>query len=499
MNTDYVALTTGAQHLAPRWVFVVTLVTAPVLVLVATAFSASFRDVEFISRAFGPHLLNKQPTGAVVDLTDDVKDARRATRLRNTCLLAVVLALAFMNWWILTGLHPSPFVYIFSLPILLSVVSAIALIIQQRNGGRSYPRGTYALTLLSVFAGLALLAIWTYLTYTIVSVLLLIPLTVGLVGYLVLPVLVVILWPLSRMIPNVLKFGAVPRQLSQRLSTISAQESRAADPRPPVLFLRSFGDDGLVIRTHRTARHGLHEYATAMPFERFEVVLTWALKERGPVSAIGIPGTSGKLQPVGAAREFFSDDTWRNAASDWMRASSLIVCVLGQTGGLAWEMGHLKSRGFLHKTLFVVPPVANQDTANRIAIFCYTLGIDREHVPPVINDGRHVVGIVVQSETNPVLIVSDGRDDHTYQTLIREISSLIPPDTVGQPVRVFGEGSAPFVERLADTLTELVWTRENLLETPTTPLRFSTGIKYAVSSLFGLRRDTVIYRNETRA
>src|SRR5574339_970358 len=110
------------------------------------------------------------------------------------------------------------------------------------------------------------------------------------------------------------RIDARGRRLRQRdaLSVI------AEDPRPPVLFLRSFDDDDVHDLTSRTGRVGLH---------RTEDNLCHALRRLGPVVAIGRPGE--RLPEVGAARLYVSDRTWQDAVRFFLEKARAVVIVMG--------------------------------------------------------------------------------------------------------------------------------------------------------------------------
>jgi hypothetical protein len=123
-------------------------------------------------------------------------------------------------------------------------------------------------------------------------------------------------------------------------SQATMEEMRARDPRPPVLFLRSFDDDAEPILK-----------SGAGP--TLERVLTDAVRPYGPFVGIGRPG---ELRPAGAARKYFPDSEWRAAVLKLMDEAALIVVVPGLTSGLDWEMQRVAEHGRLRKTIYVFAP-----------------------------------------------------------------------------------------------------------------------------------------------
>ena len=94
--------------------------------------------------------------------------------------------------------------------------------------------------------------------------------------------------------------GAIIFRTSRRLGSIQARRLMLRDPRPPVLYLRAFGDDRLRLWTATFGRPSLIERFTLRRFDTFEEVLVRHLSRYGPVIAVNPPGT--RLAPLGAAR-----------------------------------------------------------------------------------------------------------------------------------------------------------------------------------------------------
>jgi hypothetical protein len=107
------------------------------------------------------------------------------------------------------------------------------------------------------------------------------------------------------------------------------------DPRPPILFLRSFNDEGTRAVTNA------------------ELATYDAMRAYGPFIAIGKPG---ELRPAGAARIYLKNDKWRDVVLRLMHRSAAIVVAPGLTEGLDWEIGQIAARGHIDKSIFLFPP-----------------------------------------------------------------------------------------------------------------------------------------------
>jgi hypothetical protein len=142
------------------------------------------------------------------------------------------------------------------------------------------------------------------------------------------------------------------------------------DPRPPVLYLRSFTDDRLRLWTATLGRPSLVERFTPRRFGRFEEVLVRHLSRYGPVIAVNPPGT--RLAPLRAARETIEPANWQSAVAGWMAHSALIVFLAPPsrvTQGLHWELRTVAEHGQWDKTLMVVPPVPAEQLQARWRAF----------------------------------------------------------------------------------------------------------------------------------
>ena len=133
----------------------------------------------------------------------------------------------------------------------------------------------------------------------------------------------------------------------------SANEIFARDKRAPVLYLRSFQQDGEV--TKETGQ-GDQDW---LPNRTLEEDLAEALSVIGPVVAIGKPGEP--LPEVGAARMYVDNDKWQETVLRLISSAKLVVLRPGGTEGFWWEVKQafdLVSPGHL---LFYFPDGMNTD------------------------------------------------------------------------------------------------------------------------------------------
>jgi hypothetical protein len=166
---------------------------------------------------------------------------------------------------------------------------------------------------------------------------------------------------------------------SQRLAAVDANEELKRDPRAPILYLRSFQDDlelleggaGLFVQIGSGAPSAKLESARAQAWRRIlqlgtgrlEESLAWEVRGIGPFVAIGAP--TEPLPELGAARAYFSDDTWQSTIIRWIDTAGLIILALGPTEWIRWELDTLVERDALSKLIILMPTGRPEDRAAR--------------------------------------------------------------------------------------------------------------------------------------
>lgn len=126
---------------------------------------------------------------------------------------------------------------------------------------------------------------------------------------------------------------------------LPAAEALAADPRPPILLLRAFGDDDLF---DPGVQRSPFDFAPV----RYEARIARALAPFGPIVAIGRPGEP--LPAAGAARLYVHNDDWQAAVLHFLDRARLVFLMVGATEGVAWEIETVLRR-CPEKTVFFVP------------------------------------------------------------------------------------------------------------------------------------------------
>ncbi|MCB0110539.1 MAG: hypothetical protein KDE53_31675 [Caldilineaceae bacterium] len=162
-----------------------------------------------------------------------------------------------------------------------------------------------------------------------------------------------------------------------RLAFPSANELLAADERAPVLYLRSFHDDDLAIHRRTTEKYAERNTYSPQKAVNLELAIADQLVKYGPLIAIGRP--SETKPNLAAARAYFDDTEWQDAAQQWIDSAALIVMLAGKTEGVRWELDRIVHQSHDDKLLVLFPPYRRGATERTVVLEVF--GINSEEVP----------------------------------------------------------------------------------------------------------------------
>ena len=202
-----------------------------------------------------------------------------------------------------------------------------------------------------------------------------------------------------------------------------------------VLLLRSFADDALRIRTRGTGGRTVVDRLSFRRWNRFEELVAWTAGRDMRVVALSEPGRRGAK--LGAVRQSFSNIDWQNELPLMMEAASAIVVVLGRTESLGWEIGQLRARGLLARTIFVLPPGKTVERRLRLRALAWWLGtessaLDRDAF------GSRVLVVGVDAKFSPTIYLSTAPDDLSYEIAISQAL-----ENLGKPAKAEAESVEP--------------------------------------------------------
>jgi hypothetical protein len=158
--------------------------------------------------------------------------------------------------------------------------------------------------------------------------------------------------------------GNVGLRTSRRFMRVSLEQAQAVDRRRPVLFLRSFRDDGVSLAAPPSGfAYKLFGYG-----DRKKTLDELLLEEGttfGPVVALGNP--NDPVPPYGAARGYAQHSDWQKMVSELMEAAVAIVICVDETPSLWWEIEHVSQNAHTAKTLLLLhPKYAAKDGASQM-------------------------------------------------------------------------------------------------------------------------------------
>jgi hypothetical protein len=207
-------------------------------------------------------------------------------------------------------------------------------------------------------------------------------------------------------------FARAVDEFRRRINAKSVGEVISLDNRPPVLLLRSFRDDG--ISADRQEKTFLGSFLS------FEEELAVPLSIMcGPVIAIGQPGE--RRPRAGAAREYVSHEVWRDHVAERMCAAGVIVVVIGETPGLAWEVAKVRELGLLDRLVLLFPAVKDREAKRRLGILCSGLPAT-DNFPDRIYASfcKHALAIAFQGEV-PIVYKGFERRPASYKVALERI------------------------------------------------------------------------------
>ncbi len=175
---------------------------------------------------------------------------------------------------------------------------------------------------------------------------------------------------------------------ARKFTVASAEQVLTADPRPPVIYMRSFKDDAAAAMPVMSGPPG---WAVLFPKEVVteEEIVAHILNDFGPMVTIGRPGEP--LRELGAARMYVSEQEWHEKVAALMQSAKVVVLRLGQTEGLWWELEQAIGKMRPEQLLVFVPRI--RDKAVREMIRRRTEALFPKPLPEFTRSDTLVAGI----------------------------------------------------------------------------------------------------------
>ncbi len=183
-------------------------------------------------------------------------------------------------------------------------------------------------------------------------------------GLLLLPLFVSFPWGSAVRLVMVLgTVGAWATWSGQRRNYPDAVTIREQDPRPPVLFLRTFGKESSYfsrreLPSHLTRAQRLKARLGEQYFESLKTLEAFVRSELGervgPLVALGDP--TDRLPRDGAARMWVDYGVWRDEFRRQIADARCVIAEIHVSPGLAWELAEVFGSEHRRSRLFVFTP-----------------------------------------------------------------------------------------------------------------------------------------------
>jgi hypothetical protein len=214
--------------------------------------------------------------------------------------------------------------------------------------------------------------------------------------------------------------GSRLMQRARQTLALRSAEVRDRDPRPPVLFVRSFVDDLLELAPK--VEYFSRLFRKRLTLEEFVVGRLMTL---GPVVAIGKPGEA--LSPLGAAREYVHGPGWQDRVRGLLGESSWVVAILGGGEGLKWEYEQILQRDLTGRFILVVPPATPDVFRERWDIFQQAFPpASRADLTRAAQFGGPLCATFPDGQ-EPLLFCSKYQNETAYDVVLAMLFAALPP------------------------------------------------------------------------
>jgi hypothetical protein len=250
---------------------------------------------------------------------------------------------------------------------------------------------------------------------------------------------------------------ALLRHFARRFSRVTAENLVAEDPRPAVLFLRSFQDDQIRLSWGKRGRFrqwlAVGEAAPTLDHAVLDEATPF-----GPVLAIGVPG---KPPPFGIARTYVTDAEWQDAVARFARDARAIVIALDETAGVKWEMAHIRT--YAPKTLFLLPPRLSSSEASSVFLHRYVFDRDASGHPPTDRLAKPCIGWYQPAPGKVILLTSENVNAAGYIGALRYFGAYQQRNYVPDGIAPAFAAAAAQAKRPWRDVDQLMQTRRGIV------------------------------------
>jgi GYF domain 2 len=230
------------------------------------------------------------------------------------------------------------------------------------------------------------------------------------------------------------------RTLAKKHRAMSAKAALEKDRRPPIVYLRSFQDDGVF---NPGTFFLINDWLRTLHLETAERTLAEMLEPYGPVVAIGRPDE--EMPEVGAARIYVGDDHWKDLVLDLLYdRGALAVLQAGGTKGLQWELHEVGTMMQPEQILMFLPFGLHWARSTRDSSYAKFLSVADgsfpAKLPETLDDGVFFYYFESKSTWETQIVESRARIPKEHP--LAEVLGELRTSKTLQPWRLFNWGRA---------------------------------------------------------
>ena len=204
---------------------------------------------------------------------------------------------------------------------------------------------------------------------------------------------------------------------AKQVFQLDSESLSKGDTRTPILFLRSFVDDGVKTKFSWgflfSPFYGIYLMSRRLTLEK--TMLT-SFQSIGPLIAIANPSES-KAQH-GATKITADIDTWQNIVRDCITKSRCIVIVSGRSKYVGWEIETIINKGMDGKMIVVFPPDKIHSFRVRES-WLKTYFRDTDYAESIENTSfKDALVLCLLGNGKSITLYSQSKDRFSYETAI---------------------------------------------------------------------------------
>lgn len=354
----------------------------------------------------------RRPDSGVQDLSASTAQRRRSARIRILSAVFGAAVLSGLLSWLQPKVSLSALFLVASVPASVILVVYLDLLIGRKDDPRPIARTVLPAGASWLFRPFGLLCLAWFFTIGYSTIVFLTRSAL----YLLLVAMVAVIT--YRLVIKAMR----PSDSVRRQAKEQAKHALTGDRRAPVILVRSFQDDDLLVRVRRSLQRNLIEWACTDTHTPFQGVAAWSLWRYGPVTVLDQRG--GRQHTLVPALDAAVSVQDRPAMVSLLRCARLTVVVVGRSPVLTSVVSAVRELGLLDTCLFVFPPVDEFELRARVHVLADALEIDPQPLDTLASE-QCLVGMYFSDSGFPIPVCADGYGHVTYQMLYERVGERI--------------------------------------------------------------------------